>query len=330
MSQAPKAELTRPDRLLSIVLALQAKPWLRAEDLSEMLDVSTRTIYRDMQGLVDTGLPLIAVPGKGYSLAEGYVLSPLVFTTDEAIMLLLGGDYLAQHFDAKFEAAARTAIQKIRTVLPNEINDELVSLRESIRFIPANAFDNPSERAVLQKLRRALREQRTVHFHYPASTATVTPEALFECDVNPYGCLHQAGGWYLVGFDNNKHRVLHFRLSRIRSLELLEGTFERPTGYKMLEDGSDEHREITIRVLFESRFNELIKETTSFYVAETEELPEGVVVTLKVRREAEVIPWLLGWGHYARVLEPASLRRRLAEEADKIIALYRTEPTLLA
>ena len=328
MSQLENAVMTRTDRLLSIVLALQAKQWQRAEDLSEMLAVSTRTIYRDMQALIDTGLPLIAVPGKGYSLAEGYVLSPLIFTTDEAIMLLLGSDYLAQHFDKKFETAAKTAMKKIFAIVPEELHGEVASLQESIRFIPVNAFDNPTEQAVLQKLRRALREQRSVSFRYRSSSSSAGE--ICERDVYPYGCIHQAGGWYLIGYDCDQKSVQHFRLNRMVSLDVLEKTFERPAGYKMPKNGETETREVTVRVQFEPRFTDLIKGAPSFYVVETEEEVDGLVVTLKVRREAEVIPWLLGWGSHVRVLEPASLRRRLTNEAEKVIAQYRTEPTLLA
>src|SRR2546430_4197634 len=90
--------MNRTDRLLAIVLELQGKGRQRAEDLAATFETSKRTIYRDIQALGEAGVPLISVPGRGYSLMKGYFLPPLSFTTDEATMLLLGSDFTAQNF----------------------------------------------------------------------------------------------------------------------------------------------------------------------------------------------------------------------------------------
>src|SRR5438128_2067326 len=109
--------MNRTDRLLAIMLELQAKKWQRAEDLGETFEVSKRTIYRDMLALMESGVPVISSPGQGYSLDENYFLPPLSFTSDEAVILLLGSDYMNQSFDAQYQSAAVTAAKKIRVVL---------------------------------------------------------------------------------------------------------------------------------------------------------------------------------------------------------------------
>src|SRR5437588_970923 len=88
--------MNRTDRLLAIILELQGKGWQRAEDLAETFETSKRTIYRDIQALGEAGVPVVSLPGRGYSLMKGYFLPPLSFTTDEATMLLLGSDLMAQ------------------------------------------------------------------------------------------------------------------------------------------------------------------------------------------------------------------------------------------
>ena len=105
--------MNRTDRLLAMVLELQGKGWQRAEDLAATFECSRRTIYRDLQALGQAGVPLVSMPGRGYSLMEGYFLPPLSFGTDEATMLLLGSDFMAQHFDAQYRAAAQSAGRKI-------------------------------------------------------------------------------------------------------------------------------------------------------------------------------------------------------------------------
>lgn len=82
--------MNRTDRLLAIILELQDRKHLRAEDLAAIFEVSKRTIYRDIQALCEAGVPVVAMTGQGYSLPEGYFLPPVSFSPDEALLLILG------------------------------------------------------------------------------------------------------------------------------------------------------------------------------------------------------------------------------------------------
>jgi len=81
--------MNKTERMLAIVLELQRKSWVRAEDLASIFEISVRTIYRDMQALSEAGVPLLGSPGQGYSLMEGYFLPPVHFTASEAVSLLI-------------------------------------------------------------------------------------------------------------------------------------------------------------------------------------------------------------------------------------------------
>lgn len=325
--------MTRTDRLLSIVLALQNQRWQRAEDLAALLGVSLRTIYRDMQALGVAGVPVVAVPGKGYRLAEDYVLPPLMLTTDEAVVLLLGSAEAAQHFDNRYRGAAQTAARKIRAVLPDEFGAEVTTLQESLRYVPGNVFDDPAEQARLQQLRRALAEQHTVRFRTAPRSADTGPAVngdLAVHTVDPYGLLHRSGAWYLIGFCHRRRHVCDFRLGRMTDLAVLNTTFERPASYRFRSDAEAEERDVLVRVRFDAQAAPWLRSSPSRYVIDLEDLPDGLIATLKVQRETEVLPWLLGWGAHACVLEPDSLRRRLAGEAEKIAAQYQSDLLLLA
>ena len=106
--------MNRTDRLLAIVLELQGRGRRRSEDLAATFEVSKRTIYRDIEALCQMGVPVVSVPGRGYSLVEGYFLPPLRFTSDEAILLTLGSDVMAQSFDAEYRLAAESAAPQNR------------------------------------------------------------------------------------------------------------------------------------------------------------------------------------------------------------------------
>lgn len=320
--------MTPTDRQLALVLELQAGPWLRAADLAATFDVSTRTIYRDMEVLVAAGVPVVAVPGKGYRLNEGYFLPPLTLTTDEAVLVLLGTEHAADRLGTSYRAAALSVQTKVERILPDRLRGEVATLRNSLRFVPVNAFEDPAERAVLHGLRDALAGQQAVRFTY-AERAAGDGVATVRT-VHPYGLVHVGEAWHLVGWCRQQERVQHFQLRRVAGLEVLHETFERPQGYAASRTDLADHRELHVRVAFDADVARWVREAPSSYVAAMDETPDGgLLVTLTVEREAEVLPWLLSWGAHAHVLEPASLQHRLAREAERIAARYRSSPTLL-
>src|SRR5215212_7956016 len=105
--------MNRTDRLLGLLLELQRKRRVRAEDLAATFETSKRTIYRDIQALSETGVPIVSQPGIGYSLMDGYFLPPLTFSGEEATMLLFGSSLVASYFDAQYRKASHAAGRKI-------------------------------------------------------------------------------------------------------------------------------------------------------------------------------------------------------------------------
>src|SRR5690242_10302237 len=160
--------MNRTDRLLAIVLELQAKGRQRAEDLAATFETSKRTIYRDIQALAEAGVPLLSVPGQGYSIVEGYFLPPLTFTAEEATMLLLGSDFVAQNFDAQYRAAAQSAGRKIDAVLPQAQRNDVHYLQTHIRFVADSVMSDPGQQSKMAQLRRAIIEHKTVQLDYRA------------------------------------------------------------------------------------------------------------------------------------------------------------------
>ncbi len=310
------------DRQLAIVLELETKEWQRAADLAATFDVSLRTIYRDMDTLTQAGLPIVAVPGKGYRLYEGFFLPPLTLTSDEAVLLLLGVDSVAEQLGVNYQAAARAVRAKIEAMLPDRLRGEVTTLQNSLRFVPVNAFDDPAEQQGLQVLSQALTERHAVQFRYGSPEADILT-------VNPYGLMHVGGAWHLVGYHQERQSVRHFRLREVSALRITTETFERPQGYARPPTGLAAHRDVVVRVRFDAEVAHWVQEAPSAYITEMDERDDGLQVTLKVQRETEVLPWLLSWGSHAHVLEPPSLQHRLAQEAEAMAQRYQTAPTLL-
>lgn len=314
--------MNRTDRLLAIVLELQAHGRRRAEDLAASFEVSKRTIYRDIQALCEAGVPVVAEPGLGYALPAGYFLPPLRFTSAEAVMLLLGADVMADSFDAEYQAAARDAARKIAGALAGPLREEVSALRAAIRFVPT-AGDRRQDEA-LRLARRAIIGRRRLRFAYQGRHR----EAPALRDVDPYALVHYAGAWYLNGHCHLRGALRHFRVSRMDGLAALPETFERPADFAITrEQGAN--RRLEIRALIEGIGAAELREAPSFYIEHAEQRADGMLVTLLARHERDVIPWLLGWGGRTRVLEPAALRRSLAAEAAALLAKHAEAESLL-
>jgi predicted DNA-binding transcriptional regulator YafY len=307
--------MNRIDRMLAIVLELQAKKQLRAEDLAATFEVSKRTIYRDVMALAESGVPVVSIPGQGYSLDEGYFLPPLTFKADEAIMLLLGADVAAQHFDDQYRSAAQSARHKIVTVLPESLRREVGYLESSIQFIVTHG---PSALETLQLLRRAIIQCRTVRFRYHTRYRDETSNTISPRDADPYALVHIGGAWMLTAYCHTRREIRHFRLDRMEEVTLLNQVFMRPADFK-IQRSSEDDRTVVAHVLFDHETAPRIKEAPSSFQVAQEDHPDGLLVTLTVRHPSDILNWLLSWGSHARVLEPESLCEMLAREAQGML-----------
>jgi predicted DNA-binding transcriptional regulator YafY len=335
--------MNRTDRLLAIILELQGKGRQRAEDLAETFETSKRTIYRDIQALGEAGVPIVSIPGLGYSLMKGYFLPPLSFTTDEATMLILGSDLMGQSFDAQYRSAALSASRKIENVLPEKLREEVHYLQESIRFVTRDAMEQPIETEKLLQLRRAILQRNTIRFRYftrhPSSTAesegvpgvsthhhtSTAPTAAAQStrEADPYGLVHFLNAWHVIAYCHLRQDIRNFRLDRIDDLVLLPKTFQRPANFKMGESQSGQRRRMLVRVLFDTEVARWVQEARSYYITSQEVTHDGLLITLEPHQESEVLQWLLSWGSHVRVLEPETLRQRITEEAQKMLQNHR-------
>ncbi|MEO7908953.1 MAG: YafY family protein [Roseiflexaceae bacterium] len=311
--------MNRTDRLLAIVLELQARGKQRAEDLAATFEVGKRTIYRDIQALCEAGVPVISTPGQGYALLEGYFLPPLRFTPDEALILLLGGDAMAQSFDAEYRAAAQSAGRKIAGALPEPLRDQVRSLQASMRFVADSTGGRPEQADSLRQLRRAMLGRHSVHFDYYARYSHDGISAQSTRSADPYGLVHVDGAWHLVAYCHLRQDIRHFRVDRMAQLTVLPQIFTRPADFTLDQGESDRRGVLVVRALFDTTAAYWVRESPSFFTVAEQQHNDGLLVTLHVRHERDILQWLLGWGSHVRVLEPDSLRTLLTQEAKQMI-----------
>lgn len=312
--------------MLAILLELQARGMLRAEDLAASLEVSRRSIYRDLQALSEAGVPLMAVPGKGFALMEGFFLPPVSFTSEEAIALLLGAEFIEQVFDDRYRQAAHTAAGKIVALLSEATRSEIDGLRRSIRFIvPGGSMDESTRRNVAL-LRDAIELQRSVEFVY--TKRDDAPSGGARRAVDPYGLPNISGIWYMTGYCHLRRELRMFRLGRMSDLALLDTTFERPCEYRIRKPEDSDRGQIRVRLLLDHVAMRRARETSGYYLRGEEPHPDGMIVTAVWGKTEELIGWILGFGSRARVLDPPEIAEMVLRETEKITAMYEPENLL--
>lgn len=315
--------MNKTDRLLAIVLELQRNKWLRAEDLAATFETSVRTIYRDIQALSEAGVSVIGSPGQGYSLMEGYFLPPISFSVEEAVTLLIGTDFIERWFDTRYGSTSRTSGKKIEAILPEPIRNEASRIRKSFRlFTAAEDVIRIHEKAYLEVIRRGILEGRKIRFRYSKRIAEANGNTQSVRTVAPYGLVLHQESWVLIAWCELRQDIRHFRLSRMTELIGLETGFELPADFNLEQYRPPDDRKVLVRLRVQPEFADKVRESNNFYIDTTEDHPEGLIVTFRVRHPDELLHAVLGWGSGVVVLEPESFRYRIRRELEKTLKRY--------
>ena len=202
--------MRRADRLFQIVQYLRGGRLVTAGSLAERLEVSERTIYRDMVDLQASGVPIDGEAGVGYVMRDGYDLPPLMFTRDEIVALVVGARLVRAWGGATMARATEEALVKIEAVLP-----EAERTRAHKTEIHAMAPDmTPTVRARIDAIGQAVEERRRVTIAYVDAEAQSTDRV-----VRPLGLWFWGKVWTLVAWCELRDDFRMFRLDRIVDMD---------------------------------------------------------------------------------------------------------------
>lgn len=211
-------DIKRISRLTAILTQLQTKRRLTAADLSEKFGVSKRTIYRDIKTLGKAGVPILTEEGKGYTLVEGYKISPVMFTEREANALILAEQLVLKNKDASFVKDYSEAIDKIKSLLRYRAKDKANLLADRTQFNEVLHQERNSSN--LSDLQNALTNYQLVQIAYTNKEGTATNRI-----IEPFALI-SAENWYLIAWCRLRKEFRFFRPDRIQNMEVLSEHFE--------------------------------------------------------------------------------------------------------
>ncbi|ODS75527.1 MAG: DNA-binding protein [Cytophagaceae bacterium SCN 52-12] len=213
--------IKRFERIVAILIQLQSKRVVRAQELAERFDVSLRTVYRDIRSLESAGVPIAGEAGVGYSLVEGYRLPPVVFTREEAFTFVAAEKLMQKFVDESLGRHFQSAMFKIKSVLKDEQKDRVETVRASVRVTRSEKLFNKDVPDVLGVLFEAIAEKKQVVLLYQS----VEAEAPNERSIEPVGIFHQNNNWYLLAYCHLRKDYRQFRADRIYGIRLTEDPF---------------------------------------------------------------------------------------------------------
>jgi predicted DNA-binding transcriptional regulator YafY len=314
----------RADRLLSVVLLLQARGRLTGRALAEELEVSQRTVHRDMEALSAAGVPVYALRGArgGWQLDEDWRMQVPGLDESELRALLMAQPRVVGD-GGGLAGAAERALGKLMAALPASLREQAASIRQRL-YVDTTGWRGATENlSMLPVVQEAVSRDRKLSFRYWRAGREAVERA-----VDPLGLVAKGSAWYLVAHTPDGFRT--YRVSRMEEARLLDRPSERPAGFDLaaywtsssgrFQDTLPRY-DATLRL--EPRAAKWVQMSRSARPAEGDAPRESdgwLTLHVQFDNEEEACFFVLGLGPRVDVLEPPALRARVLAEAAAVTA----------
>jgi predicted DNA-binding transcriptional regulator YafY len=309
------------DRLLAITMLLLNRRRVSAQELSDRFEVSLRTVYRDVEAINQSGIPIVSFSGAsgGYEIMDQYRLDRQFLSLEELQSIIIGLKGIRSTME---EHDIGGLLDKVGALVAKSEQGSVTDLSNQL-LIDLNPWQDSSEnREKLSLIRSAIRESHLIHFQYTNSKGE---EEHRDCE--PMSVVLKGYVWYLYGFCRLREDYRIFRLSRMRDLELLKEAFvRRAESLEKLDyrwTGRDDPSTIRLVLQFHPRVKARVQDY--FQPSDIEYVSGGsLLVTASQPEEPWLYSMLLGYGADVRILEPVHVAQIVRDKAQEIIDLYRS------
>lgn len=314
--------MNRIDRITAILIQLQSKRIVKAQEIADRFGISLRTVYRDIKTLDEAGIPIIGEAGVGYSIMEGYRLPPVMFTKEEATAFLTAEKLVEKFTDSSTQNSYKTAMYKVKAVLRLSDKDYLENIEQHIEvldnhYLPKNRNDTTH----LQSILKSISEKLVININYFANHNQQATNR----DIEPVGIFYLGSYWHLIAFCRLRNDYRNFRIDRITSLTQTDLHFEKqhPSLKNYLSQVSQEKEMHTIVI----RINKKIAcyfGDQKFYNGFVSQKETGDTIEMTFLTESlhGFARWYMMFGEKADIISPDNLvvlvRKYVKELAKKI------------
>ncbi|HWA94654.1 MAG TPA: YafY family protein [Terracidiphilus sp.] len=318
----------KSDRLLSVLLLLQARGRVSERELAEELEVSQRTIHRDLEALSASRVPVVALRGSqgGWELAKGWRTQ--VPGLDEAELRALLMAQPRALGNSRLAAAAESALNKLMAAMPGNLQEQAIAMRERLHVDARGWRGTGEDLSMLATVQDAVARERKLTFEYTKANGESSLRT-----VDPLGLVAKGMSWYLVARDPKGMRT--FRVSRMRAAAVQAAGFRRPARFdlashwkKSVADFENQGKPLTVLIAATPGAARQLKEwcATRAASAGRHMLQQRFTEILEVEFESEQAArfFAMGFATGVEVLEPAPLRDWVQSEARSVAGLATT------
>ena len=314
--------MNRIDRLTAILIHLQTKKIVKAEEIAGRFGMSLRTVYRDVKALMEAGVPIGSEAGKGYFIVDGYHLPPVMFTQDEASSMLLAGKLVDKMADKSVRGAYESAMHKIKAVLNESEKDHLQNLESHIEVFLRSRYEVKEREEFpdhfMTDIQRAVAKKEVLRIDYSNNE-----EEMSQREVEPIGIFYYSMAWHLIGWCKLRNGYRDFRADRIKTLVKTGQSFE---GRNL----------ISLKEYFQSMFQSNANLSKAVVVFEKSalrgrplygaisqsDLGDKIRAEFMVESMNYTARWLLMYGTAVEIEEPETLRMALGELVEELHEHY--------
>ncbi len=308
--------MNRVDRLSAILIQLQSRRKVKAQDIADRFNISLRTVYRDVKALELGGIPVIGEAGVGYSLADGYKLPPIMFTRAEIIALLTAEKLLGKLADESCGKSHRDAIDKIRSVLRSNEKRFLEGIENNIEVLESRSQRyHPFKIDPLQTIIEAIDKKKVLSLKYiPAYTAHIS-----ERYIEPIGIFYLDSFWHLIAYCRLRTDYRDFRFDRMHQIHLTDEVFtaEHPPLSEFISKIYPERSLVSIKIKVQSDAHPYVGEQKYYLGLVSEKQGDDWVEMEFLSSGIESFAyWYLSFADVAEVISPDDLRNHLLKRVE--------------
>lgn len=302
--------MNRIERISAILIQLQSKKYVKAQDIADRFDISLRTVYRDIKALEATGVPIIGESGIGYSLVDGYKLPPIQFTLPEATAFITAEKLIDKLTDSSMSKDYKSALYKVKSVLKNNDKHYIETIDNNIAVLSNPYLPNKTDKIdFLQVIIEAIASKSVLQMKYWANHNQETSERAIE----PVGVYFQTGKWYLIAYCTLRNDYRQFRLDRVQSLINAHKNFEQehPTLKDYLKRITQEEKLYTVVLKFDNESLKYLGEQKYYngYVSEKKG-KEHTEMTFITSTLEGIMRWYMMVADRAEIVSPKELKTK--------------------
>lgn len=311
--------MNRIDRLAAILIQLQSRPLVKAQNIADKFSISLRTVYRDVKALEEAGVPVIGEAGTGYRLMEGYKLPPVMFNQDEATALLTASKLVQSKTDAGISKHYTAALDKIRAILRHSEKDHIEEIDEHIAVMTHPAFAHqPTTELHLQSILKAIGSSSVIEINYISLEKNETTRR----KVEPVGIYYLGSHWYLIAWCQLRNDYRNFRTDKIRQLNITSEANSKthPPLQSFISQMAAEREVQKIVIDVEPGVVKYLGEQKYYngFVKE-ERVGDSIRMTFLCGSLMGFSRWFMLYGDHAKIIEPAELNDMVARIAENIL-----------